>query len=105
MTWMTETSSHTLAQEVRILSNLCTLVISFFSTGRDLSGNKRTAPQSFDQTLTSGNAALARNCKAKFDDKNGGDAGDNWKKGEPIRVVRGWKGKKHSKYAPGDGCR
>ena len=105
MTWMTETSSHTLAQEVRILSNLCTLVISFFSTGRDLSGNKRTAPQSFDQTLTSGNAALARNCKAKFDDKNGGDAGDKWKKGEPIRVVRGWKGKKHSKYAPEDGCR
>ena len=75
------------------------------STGRDLSGNKRTAPQSFDQTLTSGNAALARNCKAKFDDKKGGDAGDDWKGGAPIRVVRGWKGKKHSKYAPEDGCR
>ena len=42
---------------------------------------------------------------AKFDDKNGGDAGEDWKKGHPIRVVRGYKGKKHSKYAPEEGCR
>lgn len=75
------------------------------SGGRDLSGNKRTAPQSFDQELTSKNKALAINCKTKFDDKKGGDAGDDWKKGRPIRVVRGWKGQKHSKYAPQDGCR
>ena len=75
------------------------------SGGRDLSGNKRTAAQSFDQTLTKSNAAIARNCKAKFDDKMGGDAVDDWAKGKPIRVVRGYKGKKHSKYAPDAGCR
>lgn len=75
------------------------------SGGRDLSGNKRTAPQSSDQELTRTNAAIARNCNAKFDDKNGGDAGDKWRKGKPIRVVRGYKGKKHSKFAPEEGCR
>merc|ERR1719189_3099361 len=75
------------------------------SGGRDHSGNKRTAPQSSDQELTRTNAAIAMNCKAKFDDKNGGDAGEDWKKGLPIRVVRGYKGRKHSKYAPEEGCR
>ena len=75
------------------------------SGGRDLSGNKRTAPQSSDQELTRPNAAIARNCNAKFDDKNGADAGDKWKNGKPIRVVRGYKGKKHSKFAPEEGCR
>ena len=59
------------------------------SGGRDLSSNKRTAAQSFDQTLTKTNAAIARNCKAKFDDKKGGDAGDDWAKGKPIRVEAG----------------
>ena len=33
--------------------------------GRDLSGNKRTAEQSCDQTLTKTNLALAVNCFAK----------------------------------------
>ena len=75
------------------------------SGGRDLSGNKRTAPQSSDQELTRQNGAIARNCKAKFDDKKGGDAGDKWREGKPIRAVRGYKGKKHSKYAPDEGCR
>jgi len=75
------------------------------SGGRDLSGNKRTAPQSSDQELTRTNAAIARNCVAKFDDKKGGDAGDKWKQGKPIRVLRGYKGRKHSKYAPEEGCR
>jgi len=67
--------------------------------GRDLSGNKRTAEQSFDQELTRSNGALAVNCACKFDDENGGEAKD-WTKGKPIRVVRGYKGAKHSKYAP-----
>jgi len=67
--------------------------------GRDLSGNKRTAEQSFDQELTKSNGALALNCDCKFDDKNGGEAKD-WRNGKPIRVVRGYKGAKHSKYAP-----
>ena len=57
------------------------------SGGRDLSGNKRTTSQSSDQLLTKGNAAIARNCNAKFDDKKGADAGDKWKEGKPIRVV------------------
>ena len=44
--------------------------------GRDLSGNKRTAEQSFDQKLDKSNTAIARNCKAKFNPKNGGNSGD-----------------------------
>jgi len=77
------------------------------SGGRDLSGNKRTAEQSSDQTLDRTNAALALSCFTKdnkLDDK-GSDAGDDWKKGKPIRVLRGYKGAKHSKYAPKEGCR
>ena len=58
-----------------------------------------------DQQLNKTNAALASNCKCKFDDQNGGDAGDDWKKGKPIRVLRNYKGAKHSKYAPKEGNR
>merc|ERR1719167_1039522 len=75
------------------------------SGGRDLSGNKRTAEQSSDQKLERTNAAIARSCKARFDIKKGGDAGDKWKEGKPIRVVRNYKGQKHSKYAPEEGNR
>ena len=53
------------------------------SGGRDLTGNRRTNEQSFDQTLTKANAAIAKNCHAKFDPKNGGDAGADWKKAQP----------------------
>eukprot|EP00092_Neocalanus_flemingeri_P024497 GFUD01026565.1.p1 GENE.GFUD01026565.1~~GFUD01026565.1.p1 ORF type:complete len:605 (+),score=218.89 GFUD01026565.1:105-1919(+) len=74
------------------------------SGGRDLSGNKRTAEQSSDQELTRTNAAIARNCDCKFDDEKGGEAKD-FSKGRPIRVVRGYKGAKHSKFAPEVGCR
>ena len=68
--------------------------------GRDLSGNKRTAEQSFNQELTKSNKAIAMSCAAKFNNKDGADAGEKWRNGKPIRVVRGWKGRKHSKFAP-----
>uniref|UniRef100_A0A8C5LWM4 E3 ubiquitin-protein ligase UHRF n=1 Tax=Leptobrachium leishanense TaxID=445787 RepID=A0A8C5LWM4_9ANUR len=74
------------------------------SGGRDLSGNKRTAEQSCDQKLTNMNRALALNCSAPINDKNGAVAKD-WKAGKPVRVVRNAKGRKHSKYAPEDGNR
>uniref|UniRef100_A0A8C6T2D2 E3 ubiquitin-protein ligase UHRF n=1 Tax=Neogobius melanostomus TaxID=47308 RepID=A0A8C6T2D2_9GOBI len=74
------------------------------SGGRDLSGNKRTAEQSCDQTLTHMNRALALNCNVKLNDKVGADA-KNWKAGKPVRVVRNAKGAKHSKYCPEEGNR
>lgn len=74
------------------------------SGGRDLSGNKRTAEQSCDQTLTKMNRALAKNCAAPLSDKEGGEA-KNWKEGKAVRVVRSSKLAKHSKYAPADGNR
>ncbi|XP_060537001.1 E3 ubiquitin-protein ligase UHRF1-like [Cylas formicarius] len=74
------------------------------SGGRDLSGNKRIGHQSFDQELTRTNKALALNCNAPFDKKNGAESKD-WKKGRPVRVVRSYKLKKHSKFAPEDGFR
>ncbi|XP_033117513.1 E3 ubiquitin-protein ligase UHRF1-like [Anneissia japonica] len=74
------------------------------SGGRDLSGNKRTAEQSCDQELTKMNQALARNCNCPLDKVNGGSAKD-WRSGKSVRVVRSCKGRKHSKYAPEDGCR
>ena len=75
------------------------------SGGRDLSGSKRTAEQSSDPKQDRSNSAIARNCKGSFNDKTGGDAGDNWREGKLIHVVRNWKGKKHSEYAPEEGNR
>ncbi|KAJ2954656.1 hypothetical protein O0L34_g2952 [Tuta absoluta] len=76
------------------------------SGGRDLSGNKRTAGQSCDQTLTRENRALARNCAVKEVCASGADAGDNWRNGKPVRVVRSFKMIKHfPKYAPKEGIR
>uniref|UniRef100_A0A8C6NZ84 E3 ubiquitin-protein ligase UHRF n=1 Tax=Nothobranchius furzeri TaxID=105023 RepID=A0A8C6NZ84_NOTFU len=74
------------------------------SGGRDLSGNKRTAEQSCDQTLTHMNRALALNCNVSVNDKHGAEA-KNWKEGKPVRVVRNCKGRKHSKYCPEEGNR
>ncbi|GLD49916.1 E3 ubiquitin-protein ligase UHRF1 [Lates japonicus] len=74
------------------------------SGGRDLSGNKRTAEQSCDQTLTHMNRALALNCNVPVNDKNGAES-KNWKEGKPVRVVRSCKGRKHSKYCPEEGNR
>ena len=74
------------------------------SGGRDLSGNKRTAEQSFDQTLTKSNAAIAVSCNAKLNEKKGNESTD-WQKGKPIRVCRSYKFKKFSKYAPEVGVR
>ncbi|XP_062868668.1 E3 ubiquitin-protein ligase UHRF1 isoform X1 [Trichomycterus rosablanca] len=74
------------------------------SGGRDLSGNKRTAEQSCDQKLTNMNRALALNCNAPVNDKNGAEAKD-WKAGKHVRVVRSSKGRKHSKFSPEDGNR
>ncbi|ESN98511.1 hypothetical protein HELRODRAFT_113832 [Helobdella robusta] len=74
------------------------------SGGRDLSGNKRTAGQSCDQVLTRMNKALAKNCDAPINSKEGAEA-NNWKAGKPVRVVRNSKGRKHSQYAPEDGNR
>lgn len=74
------------------------------SGGRDLSGNKRTAEQSCDQTLTRMNKALAKNCNAPIDVKKGSVSKD-WKGGKPVRVVRNCKLRKHSTYAPEEGNR
>ena len=44
------------------------------------------------------------NCNADLNE-NGAEAKD-WKKGKPVRVVRGYKMKKHAKeYAPEEGFR
>jgi hypothetical protein len=72
--------------------------------GRDLSGNKRTSEQSFDQELTKSNLAIAFSCDCKVDSVNGGKA-NNWKKGKPVRVIRSEKFAKHSTFAPPEGCR
>ncbi|GBP16159.1 E3 ubiquitin-protein ligase UHRF1 [Eumeta japonica] len=76
------------------------------SGGRDLSGNRRTADQSADQTLTRENKALARNCAVKIISENGADAGDAWREGKPVRVVRSYKMLKHfPQYSPKEGIR
>lgn len=50
--------------------------------------------------------ALARNCAVNRISEEGGDAGENWRKGKPVRVVRSYKMLKHfPKYAPKEGIR
>ncbi|TRY97138.1 hypothetical protein DNTS_032791, partial [Danionella cerebrum] len=74
------------------------------SGGRDLSGNKRVGEHSFDQTLTHMNRALALNCDAPLNDKDGAES-RNWRAGKPVRVIRSSKGRRISKYAPEEGNR
>uniref|UniRef100_H3CUG5 E3 ubiquitin-protein ligase UHRF n=1 Tax=Tetraodon nigroviridis TaxID=99883 RepID=H3CUG5_TETNG len=74
------------------------------SGGRDLSGNKRIGEHCFDQTLTHMNRALALNCDAPLNDKDGAES-KNWRAGKPVRVVRSSKGRRISKYAPEEGNR
>lgn len=50
--------------------------------------------------------ALARNCAVDKVSEDGGDAGDDWRRGKPVRVVRSCKMMKHfPKYAPQEGIR
>lgn len=76
------------------------------SGGRDpSSGSKK---QTFDQTLDGRNLLLAKCCPVPIDLKNGSDAGDNWRNGVPIRVVRGSKSLRFSgsrSYGPSEGYR
>ncbi|KAJ8415600.1 hypothetical protein AAFF_G00425800 [Aldrovandia affinis] len=74
------------------------------SGGRDLSGNKRVGELCFDQTLTHYNRALALNCDAPLNDKDGAES-RNWRAGKPVRVIRSSKGRRISKYAPEEGNR
>ncbi|XP_069482028.1 E3 ubiquitin-protein ligase UHRF2 isoform X2 [Ambystoma mexicanum] len=74
------------------------------SGGRDLSGNKRIGEHSFDQRLTHMNRALALNCDAPLNDKDGAES-TNWRAGKPVRVVRSSKGRRISQYAPEEGNR
>ena len=48
--------------------------------------------------------ALAMNCNAPVNKEKGAEAKD-WKAGKPVRVLRNYKGAKHSKYAPEEGNR
>lgn len=86
------------------------------SGGRDLSGNKRSAEQSSDQTLTRENLAIARNCVGKKPsctdckyDQICAACSARWREGKPIRVLRkggkGKGGKIHSEFAPPEGVR
>ncbi|KAF7722263.1 ubiquitin-like with PHD and RING finger domains 2 [Apophysomyces ossiformis] len=71
--------------------------------------------QTFDQELTRSNLTLAKCCSAPLNVHRGADAGENWKRGDPIRVVRGanlrnMSAKRSSKpsketFAPSEGYR
>ena len=70
-----------------------------------ITGNKRTNSQSKNQILQRMNLALAKNCNASINEKIGASAGNNWRHGKPVRVVRNYKLGKFSKYAPEEGNR
>ncbi|KAI8384791.1 PUA-like domain-containing protein [Radiomyces spectabilis] len=74
---------------------------------------KQSGVQTFNQELTRSNLLLAKSCKAKLDTVMGADAGDRWREGAPIRVVRGRHQKQHvtrfdnrrQNFAPSEGYR
>lgn len=83
--------SHT--RLTRLLPDTCTSVYPCI-------GNKRIAKsQAHDQKLTNMNLALARNCNAVINKKDGATAVD-WKAGIPVRVLRSSKLGLNNKYAP-----
>ncbi|MEQ2179404.1 hypothetical protein GOODEAATRI_024589, partial [Goodea atripinnis] len=57
----------------------------------------------FSHTGSTG-MALALNCDAPLNDKDGAES-RNWRAGKPVRVVRSSKGRRISKYAPEEGNR
>ncbi|CAB4061937.1 UHRF1 [Lepeophtheirus salmonis] len=62
--------------------------------------------QKISQVLERTNLAVAMNCAAPICKINGSDAGSNWRKGKPVRVLRSfWLCRKFSKYAPNEGLR
>ncbi|KAI8144779.1 PUA-like domain-containing protein [Fennellomyces sp. T-0311] len=72
------------------------------SGGRDASGQ-----QTFDQTLDRRNMLLAKCCAADVNSIDGADAGENWRQGVPIRVIRGAGVARHddASYCPAEGYR
>ena len=49
--------------------------------------------------------ALARTCDCPLNDKTGGGSARKWTNSKPVRVVRNYKGRKSSEYAPEEGNR
>ncbi|KAF8464364.1 PUA-like domain-containing protein [Kalaharituber pfeilii] len=75
------------------------------SGGRSTSDGSRVPKgQSFDQTLTKSNRALAMTLDHEGELNSEGAIARDWRKSKPVRVVRSDK-MKHSKYAPDEGFR
>ncbi|KAK7590700.1 hypothetical protein V9T40_002313 [Parthenolecanium corni] len=72
--------------------------------GREHDPYHRSKEQTLHQTLTRLNKALALNCNAPFNDDTGAESTD-WRAGKPVRVVRNYKLRKRSKFAPKEGNR
>lgn len=79
------------------------------SGGKDSAGKSRVGgPQTKDQELKRCNKALAVNCYAKLDEVKGANAGLDWQKGKPVRVLRSGNARgatKKSPYLPKVGVR
>lgn len=79
------------------------------SGGKDSTNKCRVGgPQTKDQELKRCNKALALNCFAAFNDQKGANAGLEWQKGKPVRVLRSGNARgasKRSLYLPKVGVR
>ena len=79
------------------------------SGGKDSANKCRVGgPQTKDQELKRCNKALALNCFAQFNHQNGANAGLDWQKGRPVRVLRSGNARgasKKSLYLPKVGVR
>lgn len=79
------------------------------SGGRDPDRKGRVGgAQTRDQELRRCNKALAMNCYAEFNDVIGGNSGDRWQLGKPVRVLRSGNARgaqKRSLYLPRGGVR
>lgn len=79
----------------------------YYTASGGRGGKSRTGGvQVRDQELKRENKALAMNCWAPFDGVKGASAGDNWRLGKPVRVLRSGNARHQlSKYQPKIGVR
>lgn len=79
------------------------------SGGRESAGKARVGgPQVKDQELKRCNKALALNCHGGLNEASGANAGLDWRKGRPVRVLRNGNARgasKRSPYLPAVGIR
>lgn len=83
----------------------CSLVLAGNALIEDTGSEAVFAGRSVAAQLTGACAALARSCAALVNAEAGAEAGEKWRAGRPVRVIRAARGQRQSEFAPKTGYR